>query len=88
MNVLPYLLIIATGILSGYIFLGGRSVMMVIIAATASLSTAQTYALFFVWMKQYESAVMVAALLVLSNLLGGGIQIVKRRHRENSEESH
>lgn len=88
MVLLPYLLIIATGFLSGSVFLKGRSVLLIIIAATASLSTAQSYAMFYVWMKQYESAVIAAILLVLSNLLGGAVQIVKRWNRENFEDSN
>ena len=87
MNILPYLLIIVTGLFSGSVFVRGRYVMTIILAATASLSTAQTYAVFYVWIKQYESAVVVAVLLILSNLLGGVVQMHNRINHDHSESS-
>ena len=87
MNLIPYLMVIATGIFSGSTFLGRHTVFLIIVAATASLSTAQTYAILFVSMKQYESAVIVAMLLVLSNLIGGGFQLVKHWNRESPKDA-
>lgn len=87
MNVIPYLLVIATGILSGSVFLGRHSVLMVIVAATASLSTAQTYAILFISMKQYKAAAIVAVLMLLSNLLAGVVQMSKPWNCKNSEDS-